>query len=287
MLCKITYALTADGRVLHISEAERGMNCDCLCPGCGEKLIARKGSELGHHFAHSSGVDCKSGYDASLCYAFLRGITELGWIQLPAYIRNRSIVDDGSGFHILAPAAKVKISKVELTRKAGIGITGLIAYCGEKPMRIRILTAYTISKTNFANVKAAGLPVLEIDLSREDVINNEIIRGMLTSPPSNVHWVYNKRAEDIWEAMLAKCERLKLEGADNAIYTLGCPIPSKRTDGFRCYAKTSCAYCEYFFGLGGAGDERHILCGRRNVITEPADLLLDLAQRKNKYKIRF
>ena len=286
MLCRLTYALTPDGRAIHISEAERGALCDCLCPGCGEKLIARKGDELGHHFAHASGGECKNGFDASLYYAVKRGIEELGWMQLPACVRNRAIIDGGSGLHVLTPEAKVKISRVDITKKAGV-VTGLVAYCGEKPLRIRILTAYTTAKRSIANVKAAGLPVIEIDLSREDEINGEKIRAMLVSPPDNLYWVYNQRAEETWDAMTAKCERLRVQGQDNAIYTLGCQIQSRRADGFRCYVRTSCAKCEFFFGLGGAGDERHVLCGRRSVITEAADLRLDIAARKKKYGIRY
>ena len=286
MLCKLTCALTTDGKIVHISEIERGLACSCVCPSCGDMLVARKGTEVGHHFAHSSGEDCKNGFTASLYYAFLRGISELGYIQLPPYSKNRSVVEDGSGLHVIMPQAKVRVNRAEVTKRAG-EVTGIVMYCGEKPLILKLLTAYTTGRKNIAKIETVGLPVIEIGLSREDEINNSMVLSLLKNPTKQVYWVYNKRAEDIWKAMTAKCEKLAINGEQNAIYTYGCPVKSKREDGIICYIKRGCAFCEYFFGLYGHSDERYILCGRRQVITEVDDLRLSLAERKQKYGIKY
>lgn len=41
-----------------ISESERGKKCGCVCPSCGAALIARKGEEREHHFAHDPNHPC-------------------------------------------------------------------------------------------------------------------------------------------------------------------------------------------------------------------------------------
>jgi len=287
MLCKLTYALTETGEVVHISEIDRGIACKCICPACGDALIARKGDEVGHHFAHVSGNECQHGFTSSLYYAIYRTICELGYIVLPPYIKNRSIIESGSGVHIIMPQAKVKVDRVEITKKANTGATGVAVYCSGKTLLLKILTAYTTGKKNQAKIEALGLPMLEIDLSRDDSIDDTAIRKLLTSAPEQIYWVYNRRAENIWEQLRAKCEKLKVEGTHNSIYTYGCPIPSKREDGFHCYIKTSCALCGYFFGLYGFDDNKYILCGRRHVVTEAADLTLTLEARKKKYGIRY
>ncbi|MDR0901918.1 MAG: hypothetical protein LBM92_04010 [Opitutaceae bacterium] len=43
-----------DGKILHISEVERGLQCKCQCINCGSPLVARKGSLKIHHFSHHS-----------------------------------------------------------------------------------------------------------------------------------------------------------------------------------------------------------------------------------------
>ena len=36
-------AESADGRLLHIGEVPSGLACNCVCPGCGRRMVAKKG----------------------------------------------------------------------------------------------------------------------------------------------------------------------------------------------------------------------------------------------------
>ncbi len=48
---KIPYALK-DGKAININEVESGLFCNCYCPICNGKLVARKGKKKIHHFSH-------------------------------------------------------------------------------------------------------------------------------------------------------------------------------------------------------------------------------------------
>lgn len=48
------YAENAQGRIVHVDEVARGLNCGCHCPCCGEPLQARQGDMRGHGFKHHS-----------------------------------------------------------------------------------------------------------------------------------------------------------------------------------------------------------------------------------------
>ncbi len=48
------------GDLLHISDVERGLRCDCVCPVCNERLVARKGEKVKHHFGHYPGANCSA-----------------------------------------------------------------------------------------------------------------------------------------------------------------------------------------------------------------------------------
>lgn len=55
---KIPYAVR-NGRLVHISEVENGLQPDCVCPACASPLVARKGSLKVHHFAHAAESNCQ------------------------------------------------------------------------------------------------------------------------------------------------------------------------------------------------------------------------------------
>jgi len=54
---KIPYA-ERQGQMVHVSQVERGLDCDCVCPVCKERVLARKGEEVRHHFAHHRRGHC-------------------------------------------------------------------------------------------------------------------------------------------------------------------------------------------------------------------------------------
>ena len=52
---KVPYGLqTSTGRMVHVDKVPNGRNCDCTCPSCDTRLIARQGTEKIHHFAHAN-----------------------------------------------------------------------------------------------------------------------------------------------------------------------------------------------------------------------------------------
>lgn len=63
----LTYAFDSSGNFVHIDKVAKGLACDCYCPSCKEKLVAKNGGmKRIHHFAHASGVDCERGYETML-----------------------------------------------------------------------------------------------------------------------------------------------------------------------------------------------------------------------------
>lgn len=66
MSIKLKYGIGPNNKVLHINEAERGSSCNCICPECGTKLVAKKGLINQHHFAHLNGKECKNATETVL-----------------------------------------------------------------------------------------------------------------------------------------------------------------------------------------------------------------------------
>lgn len=74
MLPKIILAIhDPSDKVLHISQAANGKNCQCRCVECGEMLEAVQGEIRVHHFRHTVDSDCKGGQETAL-HRFIKEI---------------------------------------------------------------------------------------------------------------------------------------------------------------------------------------------------------------------
>ena len=60
-----SWAENADGRMVHVDDVPRGLQCGCVCPNCREKLVARHGDVKEHGFAHHSD---NRGANLNICY---------------------------------------------------------------------------------------------------------------------------------------------------------------------------------------------------------------------------
>jgi uncharacterized protein YbaR (Trm112 family) len=77
--CDLTYALDSEGKLVNIKQAESCIKCNCICPACKKPLVAKKGKEREHHFAHSSGENCEDAYETMLRPLFKIDTYEKEW----------------------------------------------------------------------------------------------------------------------------------------------------------------------------------------------------------------
>lgn len=56
----------SSGKMIDITDARNGLNCDCTCACCGEALIARQGKVKAWCFAHQSGSECAGAIESAL-----------------------------------------------------------------------------------------------------------------------------------------------------------------------------------------------------------------------------
>ncbi len=100
----LTYGIGPSGDAWHISEADRGKT-NLRCPYCADQLVARKGLQLEHHFAHAT-KSCQqqstfpwlqppaSGYPAISITAYYEEFQELLAERQKNYERNLHQLSD-------------------------------------------------------------------------------------------------------------------------------------------------------------------------------------------------
>ena len=84
---QLTYALNAENELVSIANISvRGMECNCRCPKCNERLVAKLGHG-GHqpHFAHRKDSDCHGSYMTALHMLAEKILIEKRTVMAPQY----------------------------------------------------------------------------------------------------------------------------------------------------------------------------------------------------------
>lgn len=150
------------GRPLHISDAERGLKCNCLCPVCRRTLVARKGSRR-HSFAHYP-QDVRSSCAAAgetLLHRFAKDIlAREKYIMRPAMSAR-----DELGLLELKPAGKVAFDCVELELGQGDVVPDVVCYRGHRRLFVEFKVTHAVDEVKLRKLKDHDASVMEIDLS--------------------------------------------------------------------------------------------------------------------------
>ena len=152
----LVYGLQKGGnRLIHISNANRGLSCGCVCPNCKENLIAKRGEINSHHFAHESGADCGGGAESA------------------AHLMGKSIVKEHGFF---APAYTLKSGKtfkgkriipehaVIESRRYG-RIFDIEVQSAEGTFFVEVKNTHAVSEEKIKVITGMNMPCLEIDVS--------------------------------------------------------------------------------------------------------------------------
>ena len=184
---KLPFALR-DGVPVHIKDVPSGLDCGCVCPAYGARLIARKGSKRAHHFAHHAAEDCEHGYETSLHLWAKEILSKAKEIWLPA------VCVEFPGTHReaerLSEETPYKIESVEI-----------VEVLSRPALKIHVNNDhffYLLIKTNKScknDYWQLTVSTVELDLTAvgQELANNDF-SVLLLNPNDKKTWVYSERA---------------------------------------------------------------------------------------------
>jgi len=82
----IPFGLRPDGSLIDPFTAERGLACDCVCPGCRQPLMTRQGDIRVHHFSHVGDHRCSNGQTSALLLAAKQALAKERRIAVPGLV---------------------------------------------------------------------------------------------------------------------------------------------------------------------------------------------------------
>lgn len=209
-----------NGALTHISAVDRGLACGCVCAACGHSLIARKGSQRQHHFAHQVQTTCDGALETVLHRLAKEAFLHMSTLRIPAY-QLRLSRKLASGQTLLRqdqviPERVVRIDQVEAECRIGSIVPDVVITSAGRRLLIEITVAHPCDRAKLRELRRSDLATLEIRLSDSDAwLTREQLRDQLESGLRGKRWLFHPRQRnaegEFFRDVRAAARKLRME----------------------------------------------------------------------------
>lgn len=232
MDCFLTYGLNLDNnQLVSINDVERGLECNCVCPKCGSKLVAKKGEERIHHFAHYDKEDCGGGQMTALHMEVQRILLDRKKLLLPScknpkirkFLSDRSNLlllndNDVRFFNKKYPVEFDKVESSDVSKdktRVGNFIPDCVGYKNGKSILIEVYVTHRVDKEKIRKIKQTGLACLELDCSfMQGEFSDDKIIKFLEEDVEHKTWINNPEYEKRFIKIRDYVDKKKQEEVD-------------------------------------------------------------------------
>lgn len=217
MNLKLPFGLK-DGKLVEISEVERGLGCGCICPGCGNKLVARKGELKVAHFSHYQNPECEHGFETALHLAAKSILEQRREIRLPELWHDMGRFGQQKLTEVRFP----KVSEVIVERRLGNIVPDLLLDFNGQQLLVEIAVTHFVDSEKLAKIKALGTSTIEVDLSGflKEALDFQKLTNILIEQVEAKAWIFNAKLGELLQKKLEELEaaekRERLEEEENA-----------------------------------------------------------------------
>ena len=267
---KLIYAYK-NGRIVCIEDVESGLKCGCVCPACGNPLIARKGPQVMHHFAHHAEKNCEYGYETSLHLAAKDILSKAQRIMLPPVLIH--FPNSNKSDILLSKEIEIPIDHVELEKSFGSIIPDVVVYSGSKKLFIEIFVTHSIDAVKLSKLQKANISTIEIDLSKkDDTISVNELTSILLGDSEEKKWKFNSIAAMHLNRFYSIADKRKIINRGFTEQIENCPIRARVWHG-KPYANLihNCLECDYCISYSF---ENGLLCSGRTRISSLEDFAM-------------
>ncbi|GCF76331.1 hypothetical protein BC2926_38720 [Bacillus cereus] len=235
MAFKLPFGLK-NGDLVHVSEVERGLKCNCVCPSCGHQLTARKGKKTSHHFAHNKGKECEYGLETTLHLAAKQILEKHKRITLPqvsvGYIGNI----------VISNSKEFIFDEVSLEKRTGNIVPDVVLYVKGVPLFVEITVTHEIDEKKRKKIEDLGISVLEIDLSKADRdLSIEELEKIIIDETQGKRWIYNRKEEEVLQKLINIGEKVVLKSGSCPFERGGYRAEGEPVQMLDCWCCVFCA----------------------------------------------
>lgn len=206
----LTHAKNANGEWKYVRDVENGIDCGCVCPKCGEPLIAKHCPNEGKipHFAHASGVECHGAQMSALHQRAQEIIMEKKTVMAPKY---RTM----NATKMYFVDVRKEVSKEwEGIRPDIVGETA-----DGKKWAIEIFYSNEVDKIKEGKIVKNGVACFEINIAKQSF---EQLENFLLNSSCQRYWINNPYYDEMIQnedRLKEEADRLKVEKITNTLLT--------------------------------------------------------------------
>ena len=197
-----------DNKIVTIDEVERGLDCGCVCIYCHSRLVARKGDEREHHFAHYDECETMDCYEYAFRESTKKALLISSEIIVPLNeekthtfkYNSVEIIDSKKNYH-----NGLEIL-VELKNENGHTLDVLICTANNK----------SINRVDNKNYRE-GISRIRVNLINVQALNFEEFRRYLANDILSKEWIYNKKLEEVKKSLENKKENSIAVNEDESV----------------------------------------------------------------------
>jgi len=205
----IAFALDSRGRLVDVHSVLQGLACDCVCAGCGDRLLAKQGQVRAWYFSHLSGAECRGGAETALHLAAKQLILEHRSVALPPLVVKLSRQHPRFGLFERSKSIDLpdRVWRLSDARaEAAIGtyiadIAGTLDDMTEVIVEVKVHHEIEQEKTRY--FRSSLLPCIEIDLYPllKEPVDLQKLAWHVLECTTNRRWVSNS-SHAVLEAQL-------------------------------------------------------------------------------------
>jgi Holliday junction resolvase len=195
---KLPYGLK-DNELFSIDEVDNGLSCNCVCPACGNKLIAKKGSIKNHHFAHYKSVDCFGGLETALHQMCKELIFNSETFTTPTLCFPQTSYE-------IFEETKIPVDNVILEKKMGGIIPDIVIESKGKKLLVEVVVnnpvdyhkRLKIEKENIATIVIYAKYLLkDLYLKKDFRLNDINFQNEIINGTKYKFWLHNPKIEKV------------------------------------------------------------------------------------------
>lgn len=271
MFDTLFYGVDSFGSIRHINEVESGIACDCTCPSCGGRLIAKKGTKMIHHFAHAVGESCEYGYETTLHMMAKDAFLKHKRVYLPAIPLIKGHTINASAY-----GRFYDILNVQLEKRLGGVVPDIILTTDIGEVIIEIYVTHKCDFEKRIKLKSLGIPALEVDLSKEGYVREHEIWGKINK---HIYWIYADAEKGINDKEHIEILLKDFESKE-IIRDMYAKVDCCERGGGVESTLSRCKRCVFCGGIS----EKYVYCGFKNKIIDKESLYFS-PDKRDGYKI--
>jgi hypothetical protein len=205
---QLPFGLNENKVLVHVTEVEKGKNCNCVCPDCRSPLVASKGNINQHHFKHAVNNNCEGGFESAIHLAAKQVIKVKKQITVSKYVSIASAIDSEGVEHtnkktIIEDKTIIRFDSVQEEVELHGMRTDILAKKGNTPLIIEIFYRHKVEDQKRKKIADANISAIEInlsDLTPKDVKDWKALE-LYINDPKRVEWLYNAKDRIYYPAL--------------------------------------------------------------------------------------